>query len=496
MTEVGRPGLGIHFAGEHEPWKPEILEAGRSLDYAGAKALLASVVALPRPADLDAFLLSLVQTYLFEDLDKAWHLGFVGGKSSGKSTALRVWAFLADKTYLTGPATSAALLDLMGSAHGVALDEVDATMERRGDDGRLVEVILRLGTDRGNQYAHRVPGPKGRGWTTVGIDPFCPAAFTYSGRLDDALTSRCDTIRMVRLADPRAVRRRARYYRRHLATLLCWLEFETGRARIRWGRGTIQRFEESTEFLREADGLRVDLPRTGEIGELMLLTARLMGWPIAVSTIQGRLDEIDASSVDDSAEEVKSAVLELLDDEAEGGEGSSWSLPTTLIRDRVNALRPSKERPITANAVIRGLREIGVEEFGRVSRSDKRRTAVVRWGDRERWRGAESPPPVVPLGAVVQPALATLEERLIPTAIRSAGDAAGDTGIPTTRGGPHPASPATPPTFPLEHPDSELEIERAVRMFGPTISYPDGTVADRRTGAILVRPRDDAFGRI
>ncbi len=495
--------LDIRPYGDHPAWSEDDLAAGKRLTYTGAKQLLASVVILPAPGDYDAFLLSLAQTYFYGVLEKVWHLGFVGTRSAGKSTGLRVWAYLANETYLTGPATSAALIDLMGKAHGVGLDEVDDTMERRGDDGKLVEAVLRLGTDRGNVYLHRVPSAKGRGWRTIGIDPFCPAAFTYSGRLDDALTSRCDTIRMPRLADPRLARRRAKRFRTHLAPLKVWLEYELGRAQIRWGPVTIRRLEESAGFLAEADRLRVDLPRTGEIGELMLLLAKMLDWPVGVETIQGRLEEIDGSSVDEQSEEVRAAVLRLTDETSWSVEGGHWNLPTTTIRDAVNEARGAKERPITANVVIRSLRELGIDEFNRVSRTDKRRTAVIREADRDRWLGTDSPSPVVSVGTLGAGVAPLDEVGNVPGARSGGGDSGGDAVGTMTRSefyAPSPAPPAPTPfgtdgataaaTAPSPRGLKEPELERAVRLLGPTITYPDGRVTDRRSGTVIAYPRD------
>ncbi|MCI4361144.1 MAG: bifunctional DNA primase/polymerase, partial [Thermoplasmata archaeon] len=189
--------LELRPAGAHPPWSTEVLAQARMLDYGQAKAALHRVIVLPNETDYDAVLLHLAQTYILDRLDKTWHLGFRGPPGSGKSTGTRIWAYLADESFVVGVATFAAVADAKKRGRGLALDEVDVTLRRR-DVGDLVRTILRQGTDRDQPYLKTGERKGADGRTehvAVPIPTFGPCAFNYcEDSRDPALGSRTDTI--------------------------------------------------------------------------------------------------------------------------------------------------------------------------------------------------------------------------------------------------------------------------------------------------------------
>ncbi|HEV2166518.1 MAG TPA: bifunctional DNA primase/polymerase [Thermoplasmata archaeon] len=379
--------LELRPAGAHLPWSPQVLAEARSMDYSRAKAAIRRIVVFPNETDYDALLLHLAQTYILDRLDKTWHLGFRGPPTSGKSTATRIWAYLADDSFLVGVATFAAVADAKRRGRGLALDEVDVTLRRR-DVGDLVRTILRQGTDRDQPYlkTEERKGPDGRTeHAAVPIPTFGPCAFNYcEDSKDPALGSRTDCIDLHRRSDPKAERRRAKYYKRHLASVKAWLELEAERARERFDRDSLLAYEESEEFETAADRLTGELPRTHEIGELMLVIGHVMGWD-AEEAIQARLGGIEDGAVDDDAEEVRASLLTLLDNKVGwDADQALWVLPTVRIAEAVNAGKVARDTKVHPNSIPGLLRALGLTRLGRVNQTTDRRHAVrVSTSDQE-----------------------------------------------------------------------------------------------------------------
>jgi len=380
---------GIDFArevlrpqGEHEAWGNDVLQRARELDYEGAKKLLAQVLRFQRASDYDAFLLSLTQTYILDHLDKVWYTGIVGSMSSGKTTATKVWAYLGDCTYHVATVSAAAIVAIMQKARGLTIDEVDATLKRSERD--LVEALLRQGIERGQPYVKMMEVLEGgqRQHVLQAVPTFGPKAFNYRGKLEDALTSRADLIEMKRAKDP-ALRRRARRYREILAPLKAWLEQEAEKALAQWTRERVHAYEASEEFIARSDALRIELDRTGEIGDLMLLVAKVMEWPVE-KVIQERLDGMSMAIEEPIVEEVREEVLKMAE-QAEYKVGDEWRFPKAELKARLDLARKDRgERPIWKNDLAAALRELDLSNESRPSHKDRRRCLILSASDIER----------------------------------------------------------------------------------------------------------------
>lgn len=388
------PGAGdgslalLRPEGEHEPWSEAVLEEARRLDYGRAKELVARVLRFPRKSDYDGFLLSVGQTYVVVLLEKVWYLALVGPKSSGKTTATKVWAWLGDGTYHVATVSAAALVAIMEAARGLTIDEVDATLRRPERD--LIEALLRQGIEKGQPYVKmmEVRREGRRVHEPVAVPTFGPKAFNYRGKLEDALTSRADIVEMVRAHDA-GLRRRARRYSELLAPLKAWLEREAARALAEWTPEKVRAYEESDEFVALSDGLRVELDRTGEVGDLMLLVGKILRWPVE-GVVQERLDVMGEALEDEGVEEVREAILELVE-QAGGGDDGEVKIPKQEVKARIDLQRMDRGgRSVSYNTLAGAYREIGLRREGQRGHGDRRRYLVIGEEELRRLHGPRS----------------------------------------------------------------------------------------------------------
>jgi hypothetical protein len=322
--------------GAHEPWNEDTLAVARELTYEGAKERLGLIMSFKKPSDYDSYLLNVAQTYILELLIKVWYLAFKGSKSSGKTTATIAWAYLGDQVYHVGVGTAAALVTIMKLGHGVSLDEVDKALRREEKD--LIEALLCQGVERGQPYVKMVESRSEDGqreFVPFPVPTFGPKAFNFAGRLDDMLVSRADRIDMPRNRDA-AMRRRARRFRKHLAPVKAWLELEAERALANWTPSKVEEYEDSEEFVKLSDSFQAELPRTGDIGDLMLIVGHIMGWPVE-KVIQDRLDEIGLDVAEDLSEELVDIILRLTEETQQRKDGF-WRIKTSEIRKEVKKL--------------------------------------------------------------------------------------------------------------------------------------------------------------
>jgi hypothetical protein len=306
-SKIKQTANSMISAGAHEKWDDSILNEAKTFDYKSAKKFLTSQISFPRETDYDVFLLSLAQTYIKDLMPRVFYLAFEGPKSAGKSSATSMWAYLADETYQAGQITAAVLANIMEKAHGLALDEADKLNSR--DDGDVHMAILRQGTDKNSPYMkmREVMIDGVRVQEMQQIKTYGPKCFNFTKTLEDALMSRADVIHMV----PRRVaklRRRTRHFRSHLAPLKAWLE-ECGRqANEKWDAKKIREYEGTVEFEVISDSMNPEVPRYGEIGDLMTIVAKVFEWDTE-GAIPDRINGL-LSTIDDEVEEVRVAILD------------------------------------------------------------------------------------------------------------------------------------------------------------------------------------------
>ena len=158
--------------------------------------------------------------------------------------------------------SAAGLPAAMRIASGVFLDEVDVLL--RKEAGETIAAILRQGTDRGSPYLKLAETNSGgkRSWDLEPVPVFGPKVLTFKRKVDDALASRSDLIRMPRARDPK-IRRQSTRFRRVLLPLKAWLDSESKRALTEWTKESVDGYVESEDFLKQSDGLVTELDRTG-----------------------------------------------------------------------------------------------------------------------------------------------------------------------------------------------------------------------------------------
>jgi hypothetical protein len=133
--------------------------------------------------------LFIVQTYMTEILPSVFYLGFIGGKDTGKTTALEVVIAMSRDGILTGDASPAALARTLNDGCTLGVDELDDLPKELKI---MVQGALRRGYRRGNCYL-RWDIEENRAEV---VNVFGPKCISFRSEIDDALRSRVFPIPM------------------------------------------------------------------------------------------------------------------------------------------------------------------------------------------------------------------------------------------------------------------------------------------------------------
>jgi hypothetical protein len=111
------------------------------------------------------------------------------------------------------------------------------------------------------------------------------------------------------------LRRKATMMLKEIPPIKAWLELEVEKAKKDWTNEKVYEYWNSDEFIEKSDKLKVSLPRTGDIGDELLLIGKIMNWDLE-KHIQNILVRLDDNTADDFIlEEVKDAILTIVNGE-------------------------------------------------------------------------------------------------------------------------------------------------------------------------------------
>lgn len=401
---------------------------------------LAEHIRTARSSDYHLMALTAAQVFLRDILPKECcvNLAFAGPKSAGKSKATRIMAILSGGRFFTG-GTLGALVAQFGQGSLVAIDEADALVRKLPD----IEAILRMGNSWDAPYITSLP--KGPGWDRVTINVGGPKVFNFRGEMEDALLSRTNVVNLPAQVDSTLVTNNFDLENpiSEARDRLCRLAV---RMAVGWTRMRALSHLKSPEFRARLDRLPATLARHMETAAVFLLIADILGLDLEeeIRTTTERQAESDSES-DDLREYLREFYLSQPAAPSTADLEASRSVVLAYVNGKRTAqgFRPWPEK---SSEFKTKLRELGFEDGKNLLRRKNGRVLVFDGDVRDRL-GLDDlttgkPPP---------------EESFL-----------GKTKTDALR--------------------ARSEMDRAVEELGETITYPDGTVADRRTGAILWRP--------
>jgi hypothetical protein len=170
------------------------------------------------------------------------------------------------------------------------------------------------------------------------------------------------------------------------------------------------------------------------------------------------------ADADTESDELRGWLREIYSGDAGEPSMSDLRVPWDRLLERVNARRKAAGYQVWASkssALKTAMRELGFEDGKSIVRRNTGRVAIFDSEVRKRLGIDEGSLPPIPSKSEPGPDPGDLFEGR-PTRADSVRDRVASA-----------------------EPESEMDL--AVRTLGPTITYPDGTVADRRTGSIIHR---------
>jgi len=402
-----------------------------------------------QPWQVSLMLLWAAQAPLLDRLPGALvHLLFGGAWGSGKTETTKNLAEFAGAPFFAG-GSQAALIRTFDEAHGkgvpVALDELDSNCRRLPD----LDGILRTADSSTARY--RLMRKVGDKVEPLDLWVGVPLLANAREDLEPALRSRFYTIELPHGQREGLVERNL--YKARLSRLGTRFRAAVIRAAAGWNAGDVERHVLDPEFSRRVAALSAVFPRDKQKAAILLAVADILGLDLSseiASAVRAREDS-DSGAGEEFRDVARAIYLE-----RPQNSGMPFEIPLSAFLDRVNLDRDRRHLRTYSprdNRIAGELRELG---FLPGRSKIKRRTKGGRW-----------------FLIYDGPVLKTLNlEDGAQTEVRSERIQSDfDDG----------------PAEPGSWMEPETEIDRAVRRLGPTITYPDGTVTDRRTGAILPR---------
>ena len=403
-----------------------------------ARSLLGQHVTFSEEWHYDILLTWAAQGYLRRVLpdECCANLAFVGPKSSGKTTATQVAVLLAGGEMLAS-GTLAAMIRTFETAGVVGIDELDSNLKKEEN----LEGILRVGNKWSAVYKICMPGPGGT-QRAVDLKIGGPKVFNYRSEIEDALRTRTYVVEMPRQDDSGQVVRNL-FLDSAIRPVGDWLRKTCESNVSGWTQASVKDHILSPEFVSRVRSLPGSLARHRQTAAVLLAVDDILGWNLD-EEIRGA-SEAQAEG-EGTNELLRDALVDLYTGRAEPL-GSDIEVPLVEALQFVNLrLKEATASALSDKAFARARREFGFQDRVNVL---KIRSAggrrILRFDGPVRYALGIGPEPM------------RLDSKLT-DAFRN----------------------------PREIQDSS-EMERAVRELGPTITYPDGTVADRRTGEILRR---------
>jgi hypothetical protein len=426
-------------------------------------------------------------THLIVRCNSTFYLGFQGKSGSGKGTAIESCISLTPNGVVLSDATDAYLASVLNEGRAIGLEEWDSLVRKNPG----IEALLRNGYRRGATRGIMVQKGQGSKWEEATLSLFGPKVYDThtgpSGHLlgrsiifpmepDDSVDRALDAEDKAELLRP----------------LKSALEGRARLALIEWQQDRVDRHLRSPEFRARVASMGGRTGRDHVIAALILLTCDMMGWDLESELrpiISGRTTVEEFGLEAEVLETIRRVVGDIRPER---------ELSTEGLLGELNKRR--QETGVAGRLTLKGLggalRELGFKkgpEWERAKSGPNRDTTVVRpyrilreWSDRPDSTPEFACPsrPSCPPPQETTGSLGTLgiqnsssqrfdPEDLFPGTPTKADRARGSASAETSES-------TEPPT----------EMDRAIAQLGPSITYPDGRVTDRRSGVVIAYPRD------
>ncbi|MCI4327127.1 MAG: hypothetical protein L3K16_05785 [Thermoplasmata archaeon] len=455
-------------------------------DPAAARAIVAGVIKTKEPEHIDLILLWAAHTHMIVRFTSTFYLAHKGRSGAGKGTAVESSILLTPNGEVLSEASDAYLATVLDEGRAIGIEEWDIL--RAKNPG--LEGLVRNGYRRGIFRGFKVPKPDGKGWDLARRSLFGPKVFDTHAGLSGHLLGRSIVIHMD--ADDsvdRALDAEGKAER--LAPVRAALAGAAARALADWPASRVKAHWDSSNFRARVRAMGGRSGRDHVVAANLLLTCDMLGWDCEKSVravLAGRttIEEFGLEA------EVAEAIQSL------GGPASpDLELLVSDVLKEVNRLRQETGLTTRLNSkqLAGALSELGFRrdvDWGRVKGGPHRDRTAIRPFNAMGARRAriaeetESPRPSGPSGPSRQ-------------------DEQGKVGTMGTVEQDDPAPLDDVPPYDPEDlfggaqtradraragtTDYRTAMQRAVDLLGPTITYPDGTVADRVTGTTVRSPR-------
>lgn len=203
--------------------------------------------------------------------DVCLYLAFEGRKSSGKTTMTKVAVNLAHDGRMIAETTSAALKRTCNGYITMGIDELDELGKKNP------HIISMLRTGNSWNSKSQVCVPSGRDFEVIELDSGGPKVFNYYGEIDDALSSRCITVKVFEKKNARLAIN-SLFLKSMLTQVKGWLESSVKAHIEGCTPEKIQEVMQSDEFVRRVETVKPQLARGYQQAAILLMVSDIMAW--------------------------------------------------------------------------------------------------------------------------------------------------------------------------------------------------------------------------
>ncbi|MFI5418986.1 MAG: hypothetical protein ACHQ2Y_08855 [Candidatus Lutacidiplasmatales archaeon] len=490
----------IHVVARRRRLKCDGIDYGATAEVPATRPTLskttetvAGVVKTKKPVHATLIVIWAAHTHLIARFNSTFYLAFQGKTGAGKGTAVEACIFLTPNGVILSDASDAYLASVLDEGRAIGIEEWDSLSEKN----KGIEGTIRNGYRRGVSRGFMVPKAGGRGWEVANRSIFGPKVYDTHAGPSGHLLGRSIVVDM----EPDTSVDRALDAEEKeliLAPIRASLGRAAAQALIEWPLERVREQWKSAGFRARVAKMSGKTGRDHVIAAILLLTCDMMGWSLdeGIHEILAARSTVEEFGVE---AEVREAIAALAPAPSPETELRVDDLLAEFNRRRVVT---GVNARLTSKGLSKALRELGLrrgEDWLRLKSGPNRNSTVVRpyrilqeWSERLPDPEPDTSRPSRPTRPLPQGETGTMGTMGTVDATWDAGDLASPLADPedlfhggTTRA--DQARAALGRDSRSETTD-EPEIERAVRVLGPTITYPDGTVTDRRTGAVLSRP--------
>src|SRR3990167_777713 len=293
----------------------------------------------------------ILETYFAAILPGVFYIGFVGAKSTGKTTCVQIMSELSWRGIMLGNFSVPYIARKRHEGASIGVDEYDSVVGERKD---YADQILRHGYKPGAIYGRDDWKAK----KPIEMSIYGPACLSFRELLEDALMSRIVAVTMARVRDDDMVTKVLANMFRDLSALRADIEAFCKERLAEWTEARVRAYGRSEEFDAAVKSFVMPgtLARDAELGAVMLLVAEIAGVDIKTEmrSAFAAQQDFDTPEGDDIRDRVK--------DVWETHSKPEW-LPTALVFESVNMdLTAKRMKPYTHIRFARLLRDLGLRE--------------------------------------------------------------------------------------------------------------------------------------